>query len=75
MRWGSRKLKVVKTGDRVTKKSFLFFPKTINNQTRWLEFATYEQEFRKGGTENKVDGGWGSRWESSHWKDIRWVNE
>jgi hypothetical protein len=32
-------------GDKRIKKGFLFFPKVINNETRWLEFAEWEQKY------------------------------
>jgi len=38
MRWQIKKTTRVKIG-------FLWFPKTINGETRWLEDATWEQQF------------------------------
>ncbi len=35
-----------KEGDLRHKTRFLFFPKTIDRQTRWLELATWAEELR-----------------------------
>ncbi len=39
MRWYKTKI-----GETRIKKKFLLVPRRINNETRWLEFATIEQE-------------------------------
>lgn len=42
---------------------FLWFPKTLEFQTRWLEVASWEEEY------NWVyDGGF-------YWEPLRWVND
>ena len=40
MRW---RKKVLEEGETRVKRGFLFFPKTINNETRWLEYATWRE--------------------------------
>lgn len=44
-------------------KRFLFFPRTIQGETRWLEFAQIGQKY--------------TRFQSGHgyWRDVAWVNE
>lgn len=42
MRWTKSKLTV---SDRVIKRKFLWFPTTINYETRWLEWARIEYEW------------------------------
>jgi hypothetical protein len=46
---------------------FLFFPKEIKKETRWLETATFEQLmiYSIGGL---TEPG------SYHWQDINWIN-
>jgi len=53
MRW-----KVATDGDARTKTRFLWFPKCIDSEMRWLEKATFEQKYRW------TDG----------WTDIKWIN-
>ena len=38
-----KKVEQPKQGDTRTKKGFLFFPKTLGNEKRWLEFASWVQ--------------------------------
>jgi len=38
------RLKTERNGDKRIKKRFLIFPKTILGETRWWEFAQWEQE-------------------------------
>ena len=48
----------------VTITKFLWFPKTINNETRWLETASFDVRRWKGTT--------GTIWEDPiRWNDIR----
>ena len=42
----------VREGDVRYKQGFLLFPKTINHDMRWLEFAKWKEEF------GKCDWGW-----------------
>lgn len=45
------------------KKGFLFFPKEINNEMRWLEWAKWEEEYKDG-------------WDmGGYWSAVRWINE
>jgi hypothetical protein len=41
-------------------RKFLWFPKTLDYETRWLEFANIKQEFQAGYMLN-------------YWEDISWV--
>jgi len=34
-----------KDGDKRVVKKFLFFPKIMGNELRWLEFAAWEEEY------------------------------
>lgn len=54
-----------KIGDRRITKAFLFFPLKIGTESRWLETATYEEEYR---VTNKVDFG------DEGWVPLRWIN-
>lgn len=47
-----------KAGDYKIRKGFLFFPKRIGDQIRWLEFAEWKREFMS----------WG------FWNDTQWLN-
>lgn len=40
------RIKRRKHGDRRIKKRFLLFPKTIQNETRWMETASWEQYYK-----------------------------
>ena len=50
-------------GDSRTKKGFLFLPKRIGNETRWLEFATWKQFCY-----------WELNGEFYKWVDYKWVD-
>ena len=57
MRWNTPEK--VYTGTRVIKR-FLLFPRTINGETRWLEWAEIEQE-------NIL------YMDCDHWEDVEWI--
>lgn len=59
MRW--RKVKPV-IGDERVVSEFLFFPKTLDKETRWLEFAEIRQMY------------WGRPWTKGSWEDVGWHN-
>jgi len=60
MRWTLRR-----EGDIRYKRRFLFLPKTINRECRWLEMAEWREEFR-------FSGCW---WEKRlKWKLHAWVD-
>lgn len=63
MRW-VRKNKKRYHGDTRIKSGFLFFPKTIHNETRWLEHATWTERFTSG-----------SSWESCFWYGLEWLDD
>lgn len=52
MRW--KKKKAPDYGDRRIISEFLFFPKTLDGETRWLESAKIRQSYHPG----SVLGGW-----------------
>lgn len=54
-------------GDKRKRKTFLIFPKTINNECRWLEFAEWEEilEHIFMGFE---DGN------QIYWRGVKWLN-
>lgn len=54
------KWKNPRVGEVRIKSGFLLFPKTLENITRWLEFATWEEMY---------DG-----WSSKDWGAIRWLD-
>ncbi len=57
------KIRHPKKGDKRTKEKFLLFPKTIGLETRWLERARWEDEFRVYLTRTGVVGCWeGNKW-------------
>jgi len=64
MRWQQKELPVMRSQRRITK--FLLFPLTINNETRWLEQATYAQRY-------KDFGGMGDHRECK-WDNIEWID-
>ena len=49
-------------GEIRTVKKFLFFPKKIGDEIRWLERASIRQKFTKNYREDK------------YWKDEKWEN-
>lgn len=51
-------------GDVRTINKFLFLPRTINGQSRWLEWARIKQEYRP--------GSWS---DGPYWEDIEWVDD
>jgi hypothetical protein len=56
MRW---KISYPKHGDKRPRSRFLWFPKTIKGERRWLEYATWEDVF--------VCGSIGGYWFSAEW--------
>ncbi len=66
MRWNKSKNPINKEERRVTR--FLFFPKTINNETRWLETTTFIQICIY------FDPDWSDGYNKTawHWIDLRW---
>lgn len=56
------KTKCPKPNEQRLKQRFLFFPKCINNEYRWLEKATWAQVYVKG-------------YGSGYWADWKWWKE
>lgn len=50
-------------GDKRVKSRFLFFPKIINEEFRWLEIATWEEQWQRGA---------GTMGVGYHWVALRW---
>lgn len=61
MRWNKKPYS--KHGDVRIKTGFLFFPKSINNEVRFLEYATWEELYLT--------------WETSpsEWVATKWIDE
>jgi hypothetical protein len=53
MRWTDPK-----EGDTRVRSGFLFFPKTINGEERWLEWARWEERYEVWTEMWAVDSGW-----------------
>lgn len=64
MRWTIKK--DPEDGDYRTVTKFLFFPKCINDEVRWLEIATFTQRYCTDRFD--VEGG-------PYWENICWGNE
>ena len=58
MRWKKNKV-----GDFRIVRRFLLFPRTINYETRWLEFATIKQQWYR------------DYCDDLYWIDYNWENE
>ena len=64
MRWNN---KTYQEGDQRIRRKFLWFPQTLNNQTRWLETARVYQSL-----ERAIDCLGGPYLE---WQDVSWWDE
>lgn len=60
MRWKNKSM--YRIGDIRIKTKFLFFPKQIGNIIRWMEKATWQEEFDQWGVSD-----WG-------WKATKWID-
>jgi len=58
MKWNEREYCGLVKGKTRIKKGFLLFPKNINGEIRWLEFAKWEQKVIEFMCENNVVLGW-----------------
>ena len=56
-----------KEGDERVKETFLFFPKCIDNQIRWLEKAKIKQSIHY-----MFDPTCGASW--WEWRDLEWID-
>ena len=63
MRW-THTHTIISNNDTRHRKGFLLLPKTINNETRWLEFAKWTEIYRCG---NAPYVGYFSGWELLCW--------
>ena len=66
MEWKTANKKRPKIGDRRTKNRFLFIPLTIDEETKWLQFAKYEEKYQ---SDISVFGWIGK------FKPIKWIND
>lgn len=62
MRWYNTKPPVA--GDTKSNSGFLLFPMTLEGETRWLEFATWTEEYVQVST---GDGDWDYFWNRVYW--------
>ena len=67
MRWNINKIMKYKSGETRIVKRFLFIPKGIRGQFRWLETATFKQEYVY-----RNDPTCGASWHE--WTDKEWLN-
>jgi len=74
MRWIENKVEQPEYGDKRVTTKFLFLPKKINGQTRWLEFAKYEEVFRAIPRKTIIDHSRVAAYASSEWVALRWVD-
>lgn len=65
MRWSHKK---PKEGDRKRREMFLFVPRTIGGETRWLEEACIEYEWRDSRLLTSGRVGW------SGWRPVAWID-
>ena len=59
MRWTDKRNKA---GDVCERFGFLLFPKTIRYETRWLEWATWQEKYYQGANHQG-------------WMEERWIDE
>lgn len=64
MRWPKQKFNV---GEKRVKTTFLFLPKTINSETRWLESASFREELCVVVDYGSLDGHF------FYWKPLEWI--
>ena len=66
MKWTHIQPTYPQYGDkRIAEEDFLLWPMTIDNETRWLEWVVYEEEYAMG---NFYDG------EDDSWVPVRWID-
>ena len=56
-------------GDKVIRKGFLLFPKTVNKEMRWLEKASWEEEW----IHENFRGSDGYHYYREYWRKNKWV--
>lgn len=61
MKWECNPMRI---GDKRIKSRFLFFPKNIYGECRWLEIATWEEIWETGA---------GTMGAFCHWAPTRWI--
>lgn len=55
-------------GDEKIVRKFLLFPRSINKEVRWLQWATLKYVYQN-------FGGWGEEWSSAGWYLSEFVDE
>ncbi len=65
MRWNKPK-----PGDTRVVKKFLWLPRTINGETRWLEWGRVGQELKK-----VMRADFYALYYAHEWVDVRWVDD
>lgn len=68
MRWITKKRNFPKDGEVRIRRKFLFFPKTILEETRWLEFCTFTEMFVDLGGDYICE-----EWDMSYWEPICFI--
>lgn len=56
-----------KVGDKRIQTNFLLFPKRVGYETRWLEVASWEEEFVRYFLPHTLHG-------DCYWTSTRWIN-
>jgi hypothetical protein len=67
MRW--KKKPEPKIGDRRIRARFLFWPKTILGETRWLEWAKWEEEYA-----TRLEYWYGFTYQEPYWIENFWMD-
>lgn len=68
-----RILDKIEIGKKRIRKKFLFLPKTIKNEWRWLEYAEFEEEFIAVGRRMSLSCG-GGYYDVYEWVLTKWIN-
>lgn len=69
MRWKDKVKKVIEPRTTRIRTGFLFFPKRIEKETRWLEFAIWTEEYINIG---KLGGKIKWKWVPLGWEIVSW---
>ena len=67
MRWNKKEPPCV--GNSRLRSRFLFLPKCVAGQWRWLEFAVWEEVFNR--RNDWIEGWLAERWMDSHKKEVQ----
>lgn len=73
MQWESKSKRYPEVGDTRIKKRFLLFPKSINGITKWLEVASWMQEYKAWYRMEYQEIIGMVEVPKNYWTDIEWV--